>query len=158
MPVRVIGVGTGHGDDAAGLEVARQLARQPLPPYVSVVECQRPGLDLLEQIGDADAVVLVDAVRSDQPAGTVHRIPLRDLRPRRDYSSHSLGVAEALQLAAALGRLPRRVEIVGIEGKGAAQDELSPAVQQGVRAAVTQVITLIDELGTPDRRYKADTP
>lgn len=149
MRIRVIGVGTRRGDDAAGLAVAKKLNLAPLPASVSVVECERPGLDLLDELPGADVVVLVDAMLSGKPAGTVHRIPVRRLRPQRDFSSHGLGVSEALELATALGRLPPRVEIVGIERGAAADGELSPAVERGVRAAFAQIQTLIGELGTP---------
>jgi hydrogenase maturation protease len=52
-------------------------------------------------------------------------------------STHGLGVAEAVALGDALGRLPRRLIIIGIEGRrfevGA---DLSPEVARAVDEAV----------------------
>lgn len=148
MHIRVIGVGSRRGDDAAGLAVVRRLARSPLPDGVSVVSRERPGLDLLDDLVGADAVVLIDSMRSGATAGTVCRIPLEALRTSRGFSNHALGVAEALELAAALGRVPPRVEIVGIEGGDTQDGELSPAVARAVETAVTQVQSLLVEFET----------
>ena len=146
MRIRVIGVGSEQADDSAGLAVAERLRRGPLPAGVDVVECPRPGLDLLDELSGADAVVVVDAMQSGRPAGTVRRIPIESLRSQRGYSSHDLGVAEALELATALGRIPRRIEIVGIEGGIAGDGGLSRAVARGVEAAVEEVRALLGEL------------
>lgn len=153
MRIRVIGVGSEQGDDSAGLVVADRLRHCPLPANVDVVECPRPGLDLLDELSGADAVVVVDAMQSGRPAGTVRRIPIELLQPQRGYSSHSLGVAEALELAKALGRLPRHVEIVGIEGSIACEGALSPAVAKGVEAAAEEILALLGELQREEPRY-----
>jgi hydrogenase maturation protease len=48
-------------------------------------------------------------------------------------STHALGVAEAIELARALGRLPARLEVYAIEGaRFTAGAGLSPAVEQAV--------------------------
>jgi len=150
--IRVIGVGTRHGDDAAGLAVARRLSEAALPAGVSVVGCERPALDLVDDMAGVDALVLVDAMRSGRAAGTVCRIPESELRPSRGFSSHGIGISEALELATALGRAPSRVEIVGIEDGGAAEAELSPAVARGVEVAVAHVETLLGDLCDDLRR------
>lgn len=142
----MIGVGTEHGDDSAGLAVAARLRRGPLPANVDVVDCPRPGLDLLDELSRADAVVLIDATRSGEPTGTVRRIPLESLRTERGYSSHGLGVAEALELAGALGRMPRRLEIVGIEGHAGGETAPCQTVARGIEAAVQEVRALVVQL------------
>jgi hydrogenase maturation protease len=147
--VRVIGVGTRHGDDAAGLEAARRLAGEALPPGVEVASCACPGPGLVEALAGADAAVVLDAVLSGAAPGGVRRIAPEQLRRGPGPSSHGFGVAEALALAAALGRAPARVERVGIEAErvGAAPaDGLSPAAERGVERAVALVRELLAEL------------
>jgi hydrogenase maturation protease len=132
--VVVIGVGNDlRADDAAGLEVARRL-REELGIAVKV-HAGEP-IDLLELWSGADAVVLVDTVRSGEVTGTIHRfdatsnpVPL----PLRGSSSHTIGVAEAIELARTLGSLPQQVIVYGVEGaRFALAGELSDEVERTI--------------------------
>jgi hydrogenase maturation protease len=134
----VIGVGNRwRGDDGAGLEVARRL-EAAAPPGTRVLRHEGDGARLLELWEGARDVVLVDAARSGVAAGTLHRfdacgapLPAALLRS----STHAFGVAEAIELARALGRLPLRLEVDAIEGVNfAAGEPLSPEVAEAVAA------------------------
>jgi hydrogenase maturation protease len=139
--IRIIGIGSPFGDDAAGLEAARQLAADP-PPGSEVVEADRPGATLIDLFAGADAAILIDAARSGAPAGTIHDLDLHALQshPLGLISSHDLGVAAAVQLAATLGQLPPRGRVLAIEaaagGSGAWVD-----VCAGVRGGVTEAVS-----------------
>ncbi len=123
--VLIIGVGNAYrGDDAVGLFAARQMqvrARSPRPwPNVSVVEASGEGAALIEMWQDADTVILMDAVQSGAPAGTIHRFDARaESLPVHffHYSTHAFSVAEAIELARVLDQLPPRLIVYGIEGK-----------------------------------------
>jgi hydrogenase maturation protease len=118
--VLVIGVGNAfRGDDAVGLEVARRLAGLDLPRAVELRTHEGDGVGLLDLWDGADAVALVDCVHSGSPPGTLHRIdasaapvPL----PLGGASTHALGVADAIELARAMGTLPAAVIVYGVEG------------------------------------------
>jgi hydrogenase maturation protease len=117
----VIGVGNAlRHDDAAGLEVARRVRALVDPSRVAVIEHEGEQSALLDLWEGAAAVVLVDAVRSVAPAGTIHRVDAsNEPLPAETWGSHSthaIGVAEAVELARALGRMPARVIVYGIEG------------------------------------------
>jgi hydrogenase maturation protease len=142
----VIGVGTPHGDDAAGLALAARLEAAGLPEGVRAVSCQRPGVDLPDVLAGADAAVLVDAMRSGRPPGSVARLAPDALPVLRSVSSHGLGVADGLALAEALGRRPRRLALVGIEAVGSEGDALSPEVRGALDVAAVLVRSLVDEL------------
>ena len=140
----VIGVGNPmRGDDAAGVAVAERL-RDRVPAGVEVVSCAEEPSRLIETWEGADAVVLVDTVASGAPPGTLHRfdagaepIPARELRS----STHAIGIAETIELARALGRLPERVVVYGIEGGGYVPgSELTAPVEAGVEQAVAAVL------------------
>ena len=146
MRIRVIGVGTRRGDDAAGLEAAGRLARGPLPPGVEVVTCERPAPDLVEALAGVDAAVVLDATRSGGPPGLVRRVALEEIRRAAALSSHGLGVGDALALAEALGHAPARLALLGIEAGDAEGEELSPAVRQGVEEAAARVRALLEEM------------
>lgn len=119
MRAVVIGVGNRYRrDDAAGLDVVARISADDRPD-VGVFEHDGEPAGLLDLWSDADVAYVVDAVRSGDPAGTVHRIEVGDGavpdRPRRD-STHAIGLGDAVELARALGRLPDRLVMIGIEG------------------------------------------
>lgn len=117
----VLGIGNSlRQDDAAGLELARLLQSRLAAAGIAVLEQEGEVLGVIEQWRCAAAAVLVDAVRSGAPPGTIHRIDA-STRPipaelRGSSSTHAVGVAEAIELARALGRLPARVIFYGLEG------------------------------------------
>lgn len=147
MRVRVIGVGTRHGDDAAGLIAAEQLARSILPAGAEVLTCERPAPELIDLLAGAEAVVLIDAVAPAGSPGRVHRASPAELRSARAFSSHALGVAEALALVEALGRRPQRIELVGIEAERTTGNGLSAPVAQSLTEATALARALARELG-----------
>ena len=132
--MKVIGLGNDwRSDDGAGLEVARRLGGAQLAG---------------EPIGLVDALdgpcVVVDAVSSGAEPGTVHRFAVNGAPlPAGVFggqSTHAFGLAEALELARSLDRLPERVLVIGIEGgsfdfgKG-----LTPPVAASVESVVEEL-------------------
>lgn len=149
MTARVVVIGVGNalrGDDAAGLAVAEQI-RGSVPDGVAVRVCEEEPTRLIDAFGEADIAFLVDAVSTGAPSGTVHRfdasngpVPSLELRS----STHALGIGDALELARALGRLPRRTIVFGVEGSDfVARDGMTPAVADGVARASA---TLLEEV------------
>jgi hydrogenase maturation protease len=134
-PPLVIGIGNEwRSDDAAGLAVARRLAA--LEPTLRVAAHGGEPVDLIHEWMDQDEVILVDAVESGAPPGTIHRIDTAEpglaSGPSRG-STHALGVAEAIALGRALGHLPGRLLLFGIEGRRFdAGASLSPEVERAV--------------------------
>ncbi len=135
----VIGVGNAYGrDDGAGLAAARRLAGEAGASAV-LREMSGEGTALIEAWEGADTVVLVDAVSSGAPPGTLlyldagaAPVPAGWFR----YSTHAFGAAEAIELARVLGRLPRRLIVVGIEG---ARFDAGVGLSSEVAAAVEDV-------------------
>jgi hydrogenase maturation protease len=132
----VLGIGNpDRGDDAAGREVARRL-RGAWPEGVVVAEVDGEATDLLARLDGADAAYLIDACVSGAPAGTVHRIDAahEPIPPGAfGVSTHGLGLAAAIGLARALGRLPARCVVYAIEGASFETGApLSPAVADAV--------------------------
>jgi hydrogenase maturation protease len=145
QPILIIGIGNEYrSDDAVGLVVARALQAQK-PPRVSVLEATGEGAALLEAWQEAENVILIDAVTSQAPAGTIHQLDARNGPISPDLfalSTHAFSVAGAVELARVLGNLPQRLIIYGIEGRNfSAGISLSPEVQraaQEVLAHITQ--------------------
>ena len=146
--IRIIGIGNlFRGDDAVGLLAARRL-RERLDSSVEVLEAEGDGLALLDLMEGADQVMLIDAVKSGGHPGTTVRLDLsKESRWGRlvPCSTHAIGIAEAIDLARTLGRLPKRVMLYGIEidslESGAA---LSEPVRGGLDSIVEQVLKEIE--------------
>jgi hydrogenase maturation protease len=117
----IIGVGSEYqGDDGVGRHVARKL-QDTLPPDITVLEESGDAANLMEAWKGADYVIIIDAMVSGAAPGTILRLdatetPLpRELFPH--FSTHTYSVAESIELARFLGRLPSKIIIYGIEGK-----------------------------------------
>jgi hydrogenase maturation protease len=143
IPTLVIGVGNRYrGDDAVGLWVAEGLERLRLPD-VAVKLCPGGGLDLMDVWRHARSVIIVDAVRGTGVAGDIIRVDREELDRLAGIgtvSSHGFGIGEAVRMAQALGELPSRLTVYGIE---AHYFEPGTAPAPEVAAAVGRVVQLI---------------
>jgi hydrogenase maturation protease len=140
--VKLIGIGNRlRCDDAAGLLVAERLRAEL--PEIDVLTLDGEPSALLDAWESADKVIVVDAVSSGGRPGTIHRVDASERDLPRDLfpaSTHALGLAEAVGLARALGRMPGSLVVYGIEGGSFETGEsLSPPVQ----AAVERVAELV---------------
>jgi hydrogenase maturation protease len=115
-------------DDAAAFAVAQGLRAAG----VDVLEAEGEPVELLDLWQGAREVVVIDAVSTGAPPGTIHRLDAGEGPLPADLgvaSTHALGLAEAIELARALGRLPERLLVIGIEGADfSAGEGLTPAV------------------------------
>jgi len=141
--IRIIGLGNGlRGDDAVGLMAARQL-RQKVGDRAEVIEAEMAGVDLIELMKGAHIVMLIDAARSGQSPGTIHRLdascgPISgQIFPR---SSHAIGTVDALELARVMGTLPATVIVYGVE---AGNMEAGQPLSLPVGTALDQVVARI---------------
>jgi len=134
-----IGIGNPlRGDDAAGLLAARAL-RGREPRGIEVLELEGEPVDLIETWEGTDAVVVADAVSSGGEPGELHRIDAGEgplPATLAGASTHAMGLAEAVELARALERLPARLLVFGIE---AASFETGAEPSAAVRAAAQRV-------------------
>jgi hydrogenase maturation protease len=146
--VMMIGLGNALAhDDAAGLVIARRLRASAPDAEITVHEHEGETLALLDIWQGADAVVLVDAIRSGAPPGTIRRFDATSAPIpsglRSSSSTHAFGVGEAIELARALSRLPKRVVLLGIEGRrfnagSGLSDEVEAMTPQLLEAVSTE--------------------
>lgn len=163
---RVVVVGLGNvltGDDAAGPTAVRVLdAEYEMPPQVEVVDAGTPGMDLASLLADADAAVVVDSVKGDEPPGTVKlydraALVARPLQPRTN--PHAPGLVETLLSLDFLGLGPARVLLVGVvPGPVEVGVGLSPALSAAVPALVAAVTAELEGMGLPPLRREDPAP
>ncbi len=151
--MKIIVIGTGQslrGDDAAGLEAVR-LWREMYPqtanrPEVWAKTVELIGLGLLDLLAEAEAAIIVDAVHSSAPAGTIHRLSPEQVSAFTPDSqfAHGWGLAETLALCRTLysSRAECRLTLIGIE---AGQVEMGAGLSLEVGAALPAAARLIEE-------------
>lgn len=157
-PLLVLGLGNTllQDDGVGGAAIARLQARFDAPPGVRVLDGGTLGLSLLPYLEDADAVILVDAIRADGPPGSLVRIEGDEVAPAvaTRLSVHQVGVADLLDGARWLDRYPSRVVLVGIVPEAMElSTELSPVVEDAIPALIDRVVDEAAALGFAFERH-----
>ena len=150
----VVGFGAvDRGDDAVGPVVARLVSDELAahgPTGVQVIVHDDPTA-LLDLIEGRDLVVVVDAVHSGSPPGTLTvREAGREGRAlptgadRGWAGTHGLGLSAMIELARSLDRLPDRVVVVGVEAAGFEHGRaLSAPVVPAVAVAAGTILDIL---------------
>jgi hydrogenase maturation protease len=150
LPALVVAIGNSdRGDDGVGPAVVRRL-RGRMPHGVSVLERGGDALALISDWEGFSSVFVVDALAPITKPGQVHRLDLTNnplpvtFAPR---STHAFGLAETVELARSLSRLPPFIVAYLVEGvqfeTGA---PLSPAVAEAVEEVVGRIILEISAI------------
>lgn len=140
----LVGIGSPHGDDRVGWEIARRVGERL--GSALVVRCARTPAELLDWLEGIDTLEVCDAVAGELPAGSVRcwQWPAPEIERAPFRGSHDLALPAVLALAERLGRLPPRVRIwgVGIDPPSVC-DALSPDVAAAVPAVVGRICGVV---------------
>jgi hydrogenase maturation protease len=121
-PVVIIGIGsTMRGDDGIGPAAVACIERAetlPVDGSTELLTLDGEPTRLIEAWRDRQLAIVIDAVRTGDAPGAVHRVavgddPLPSWTP--GASSHSAGLAEAVALGRVLDRLPDQMVVFGME-------------------------------------------
>ena len=156
MKIKLLGLGHSmRGDDEIGLIIVQRWIDNFRSDYpdeeIEAVMLESPGINLLSEVAGQDAVLIVDAVQSGAPAGTLFKLTEEDLASFDDGSgsAHGWGAAETLSLGHQLipEDLPQKVYVIGVEaiqfklGEG-----LSPALRIAIPGALKMINQVLDDL------------
>jgi len=91
-------------DDGLGVRAIERLREQGVPRGVELIDAGTALMDVLPDLGEAESIILVDAVRTGGEPGAIYRLPLAELenrmnRPGPRCSLHEVELREALVLA-----------------------------------------------------------
>jgi hydrogenase maturation protease len=147
----VIGVGNRfRSDDAVGLVVAAHLQNHDLPPQVEIVQAGTDEFGLIEHFKTAEHVVVIDAVSTSKPPGTINIFTadkVKMIPTAGNMALHGFGLADVIALAGKL-KISPRITIVGIEPQSMELGEkLSRVVASQVPAMVQAVFDVINNSG-----------
>jgi len=144
---RIVIAGIGNvllGDDGLGPYVLEQLgACYDFGPEVELVDVGTPALDFMLYFANVDLLLVVDAVRSTAPAGTVLQYSREDILRRHAplrVNAHSPALGHALLFAEFADASPQSVSLLG-----AATGNTEPGTQLtgSVRAVVPALMETI---------------
>lgn len=148
-----------RSDDGVGPRVAEILEHADLPDSVEVRDFGIGGVHMVQTLlgNPYEALVLVDCADRGRPPGTVMVIDpevldVHDLADVQKYDyladMHYTNPERAMALAKALGVLPERSILVGVqpEDSDALGQTLSPAVAAAAEVAAAEVARIVLEL------------
>lgn len=161
MTAAVLVAGVGNiflGDDAFGVEVARELQNVTLPDGVRATDFGIRGIHLAYELldGGFETLILVDALSRGEPPGTVFVVERSsDEASGVAPDAHSMDPRTVFAYLESLGGTVPRTLIVGCEPLSM-KEEIG--LSQPVRAAVPRAVELVRRLVNEDGRVAADVP
>jgi len=153
--VLVVAIGNpDRGDDGFGPAVAHRLMGR-VPSTVRILERSGEVSALIDDWDGIPSVFVIDAMAPISEPGQVHRFDLIDSPLPIGFapnSSHAFGVAETVELARSLGRLPQYLVAYLVEGEqfgtGAPLSlAIAGAVGDVADRIVSEVLTILKAKG-----------
>ena len=154
----VLGIGNVlRKDDGAGVRVIELLRERGLPESVRLLDGGTAGLDLLPYLEGADRIIVVDALLSGDPAGTITVRSGDEMREHDVFMSGHFGrLTELLDLAAELWTRSEAI-IIGITPKDCESYEtaLSPEVDEAAVRAADRIAEMVSQGTSLDASQKS---
>jgi hydrogenase maturation protease len=147
--MRAIVLGIGNvllGDEAVGVRAVEALEAHALPPEVQVVDGGTCGMELLDQLADADLLIVVDAVLAGKQPGELVRLAGDEVPVffRSKLSPHQVGLPDVMASLEFCGHKPKELVVIGVQP---ASFELSLDMTPLIAARVPQLVAaVLDEL------------
>jgi hydrogenase maturation protease len=143
--VVVVGVGNEFRmDDGVGIYVSRMI-RENVNSEIKVIDGIADGYSLVETWDDSSRVFVIDCAASGAEPGKVFRFDALIEKIPGDlfdgFSTHSISIVDAIELAGTLGRLPKSLTVIGIEGKDYSSGYgLSPEIKSAADKLADEIV------------------
>lgn len=148
--MRIVALGIGNvllADEGLGVHVVRRLTdRFELPDTVEAIDGGTSGMDLLDRVAGADALVVVDCAALGEGPGTVREIAGAAVPAffRTRISPHQIGLSDLMGAVMLLGQMPPKLALIAAEPASMDLDLAMSAV--GERAAAEALARLVARL------------
>jgi hydrogenase maturation protease len=134
------------GDEGVGVHAIRRLQQEKLPGSIKVIEVGTAILDALPLFEQADRIIVMDAMKSNGPPGTVYKIPLDQCSGSACIASmHGFDIFRVLALAER--HEPPPVTVFGVEPQSLGWSMvLSPQVADSMPYLIEAVLKEIQQV------------
>lgn len=152
MRVLILGIGNILlQDEGVGVHVVNRLGAEcALPEGVDLLDGGTAGMDLLDRVCGAEALVVVDCARLDAPPGTVREY-LGDAVPaffQSRLSPHQIGLSDLLGAVMLLGEMPARMALIAVQPAEMELGlEMTAAGREGAEAAYAMLLARLAAWG-----------
>ncbi|MGE5471932.1 MAG: HyaD/HybD family hydrogenase maturation endopeptidase [Bacteroidota bacterium] len=158
--MRVVVLGIGNillSDEGIGVRVVERLERDyRLPPEIEIIDGGTCGMEMLEQLEDLDALIVVDCVRCNQPPATPVLLKDEDVPVffKTKLSPHQVSLSDVLASLEFTDRAPKKTVIVGIQPVSMETGmELTPEVAARLPELLEMTLAELRTLGfSPEAR------
>jgi hydrogenase maturation protease len=142
VPLKILALGSPHGDDQAAWRVIESL--QSDPTFGGQCVPIASPWDVVSYLANGGALIIVDACKSGAVSGTIHEWSALELKSDHGIrtSSHGGSLVEAFELARSLGHDLSEVVVYGIELESTEPGAiLRPAVRHAVEELARRLRT-----------------
>jgi hydrogenase maturation protease len=132
-------------DEGIGIRAVEELERRyRFPENVEILDGGTSGIELLSYISGKDYLIIIDAIRSGNPPGTVLKVEGEDVPAQflTRISPHQLGISDLLAAAKLTDEMPKQLVLYGIEPKDIV---LGIGLSSEVRASLDRLIEVVVE-------------
>jgi hydrogenase maturation protease len=135
-------------DDGIGVHAVQQLAADySFPPDVEIIDGGTLGLDLLPLLEGLDRLLIIDAMETGEPPGTIRRLTGDEVPVAFEtrLSPHQMGLKDLLAVARLMGTEVPDMVLLGVQPELIELGmELSPAVAAQLDCLIERTL---EELG-----------
>jgi hydrogenase maturation protease len=148
MFMRIVVLGVGNlllTDEGVGVRAIEKLQRDyDLPAEVVVIDGGTTGMEMLEDLSNADHLIIIDAVRAGKAPASIVKL-VGDQVPvffKTKLSPHQIGLSDVLATLAFIGEQPGGITVIGVEPVSL---ETSMELTSQVEARLPEVVGLVVE-------------
>lgn len=152
--MRIVVLGIGNillSDEGVGVRVVERLeAEYRLPPAVEVIDGGTCGMEMLEQLENLDALIVVDCVRCGQPPATPVLLKDDDVPVffKTKLSPHQVSLSDVLASLEFTDKAPKKTVIIGMQPVSMDTGmELTPAVAARVDELLAMTLVELRAVG-----------
>jgi len=132
------------GDDGSGVRAVQRLAAgYSFPPGVTLLDGGTLGLDLLPFLEGLDRLLIIDAMETGGPAGTIARLTgeMIPVAFETRLSPHQMGLRDLLAVSDLLGNRPPAMTLLGVQPETIEPGtDLSPPVESALNTLVEMAL------------------